>query len=165
MNKCSSSQIGETEFPTQVDDNVIPNVEPQPRVDDNVIPNMEPQAQVHDNGIPNVEDSYLNKYCGVDPETLEEFLRNEDIIYIQPIRIDTTHIKPSYIVKPSPSKSWGVRTFFDKKPIASNSNVFKPLGVVKVSSQKISSSDPISIFTFFFLSNHHVHAFTNTCLL
>lgn len=41
---CFSSHIYEIDLPTHVDDNVIPNVEPEPHVDDNVILNVEPKA-------------------------------------------------------------------------------------------------------------------------
>lgn len=83
-----------------------------------------------------MEDSYLNKYYGLDPKTLETLLSNEDMFEIQPISIYTTHINPPSISKPNPTKSGGVRTFFVKKPKTSSSSALKPPGVIKVSSQK-----------------------------
>lgn len=69
-----------------------------------------------------MEDSYLNKYYGLEPRTLEAFPSNEDILDIKPISIETTPIKPPSNVKQTLSKSSGFRLFFGKKPKTFNSS-------------------------------------------
>ncbi|KAI5438614.1 hypothetical protein KIW84_024376 [Lathyrus oleraceus] len=76
------------------------------------------------------------------------------VLDIQPISIDTSPIKPSAskpsstkisASKASPSKSVGDRTFFGKKLKACTNNAFKPPGVVQLSTQNPSSSNPVKI--------------------
>lgn len=105
----------------------------------------------------------LNKYYGWAPKTLEALLINGDIIYIQAISIDRTPIKPTFIVKPSASKSGIIINFIGKVLKVSKSSASKPPSVVKAYSQKPSSSDIVSIFTF--CAFKPPCAFTNSCLL
>lgn len=76
---------------------------------------------------PTTQASGLDKYCDRDAETLEAFLSNEEVLDIQPMSIYTSPIKPSA------SKSVGVKTFFSKKPKTCNNIAFKPPSVVKIS--------------------------------
>lgn len=62
----------------------------EPHVNDTETPTVEPQAHAH---VDETETPNLNKYYGLDLETLEALLSNDDIIDIQPISIDTSPIK------------------------------------------------------------------------
>lgn len=84
----------------------------EPHVNDTETPTVEPQAHAH---VDETETPNLNKYYGLDLETLEALLSNDDIIDIQPISIDTSPIKKPSTIKTSSTKSGGVRTFFSKK--------------------------------------------------
>lgn len=79
---------------------------------------------------------------------MEALLSNEKVLDIQTLSFDKSPTKPSAskpsTSKASPSKPIGVRTFFGKKLKSCTNNAFKPLGVVEVSTQKLSSSDHVS---------------------
>lgn len=80
----------------------------------------------------------MDKFCAWNAETLAALLGDDDVLNIQSLSVNKSSIKPSE------SKSSGVKVFFGKQPKVCKNKPFKLLGL---SSPKPSCSEPVSIKT------------------